>query len=461
MWPAFRHDDPARGVRVLRLIPFACLLIALGGRVATTVPGALPVQRVILISVDTLRADRLGAYGYPLPTSPVLDRFAAEGTRFATCIAAAPWTLPSHLSMLTGLYPARHGAVHLRRPLRTGVRLVSEELQGRGFRTAAIVASDLVLPNERCRRGFDHYQELPWRNDGTAPGPTVLNTGAQITTEATTWLEGLAPDDPFFLFLHYYDVHSDYAPEPRFQALLGAGPDLEPGSSTFLIDRREEGPVAPPEHVQMQRLYDAEIRQLDEHLGRLFDALQRLGLWSRTLILVTSDHGEEFQEHGRLLHGRAVYEETMHVPLLMRGPGVPQGRVITELTSHVDLTPTILAATRTGIIEQLDGVSLLPLLAGTDLGRPDFVVGGATQFGRVRMVRTARFKFIDHRDQADELYDLALDPGERTNIIAHEPTRHARMADRLAGSGNRSLNNPVGQLSITDRERLRALGYLD
>jgi hypothetical protein len=165
----------------------------------------------------------------------VLDRFAVEGTRFATCIAAAPWTPPSHVSMLTGLYPAHHGIRNVGYPLQPGVRLLSERLRERGFRTAAIVASDIVLPDARCRAGFEHYQEIPWRRARPTPGPEVLNTGADVTAAATAWLEGLASDDPFFLFLHYYDVHSDYAPEPRVGALLGASPNLEPGSTSFLV----------------------------------------------------------------------------------------------------------------------------------------------------------------------------------------------------------------------------------
>ncbi len=461
MWLGARHFDQARHLRVHLLLPAACLLLALGGRLATPVSGPLPVRRVILVSVDTLRADRLGAYGYPRPTSPILDRFASEGTRFATCIAASPWTLPSHISMLTGLYPTHHGALHVRQPLRTGVRLVSEELAGHGFRTAAIVASDLVLPNEGSRRGFEHYQEFPWRDLAATSGPSILNTGAEVTAAATTWLEHLTADDSFFLFLHYYDVHSDYSPEPRFRTLLGADADLEPGSSTFLIAHRDDGALTAKERLQTQRLYDAEIRQLDAHLGTLFGALRELGLESRTLVVVTSDHGEEFREHGRLLHGRALYEESMHVPLIMRGPGVPRGHVVTQLTSHVDITPTILAATGTGLADQLDGSSLLRSLTAFDDERPDFVVGGATHRGDVRMVRTARFKLIDRRVGNDELYDLELDPGERTNIIAHQPSRHAGLARRFARSGGQLSNDPVGQLSTTDRERLRALGYLD
>lgn len=459
MWLDLRHDDQARGLRMDRLLPVACVILALAGCLAATTPEAAPVRRVILISIDTLRADRLGAYGYPRPTSPVLDRFASDGTRFATCIAASPWTLPSHISMLTGLYPARHGAIHVRRPLRTGVPMLSDVLRDQGFRTAAIVASDLVLPDDRCRRSFEHYHEIDWR--GSAPGPWILNTGAEITTEATTWLETLESEDPFFLFLHYYDVHSDYLAEPRFRTLLGAADDLEPGSSPFLTKNRKDGSVTETQRQQAERLYDAEIRQLDTRLGTLFDTLRRLDLWNRTLIIVTSDHGEEFQEHGRLLHGRALYEESMHVPLLMRGPGIPQGRVITGLTSHVDITPTILAATGATFDTPVDGSSLLPALAGVDTDRPEFVVSEAAHGGKVRMIRTARFKLIDHRDRADELFDLQHDPEERINIIERERERHAVLARQLASTGRDLPQNPAGRLTTTDRERLRVLGYVD
>ena len=227
-------------------MPRASLLIllasvALSGACRTPVESGAgsPVSRVVLISIDTLRADRLGSYGYTRPTSPVLDALAREGMRFARCTATSPWTSPSHMSMLTGLYPSRHGIRGHSNALRAGVETLAQQLQTRGFHTAAIVASDLVLPCEACKAAFEYYRDFEWQKTPDAAGPSILNRAADVNKAAVAWLRDLPPAAPFFLFLHYYDVHADYAPEPRFARLLGADSDLTPGTAAFLVSARD------------------------------------------------------------------------------------------------------------------------------------------------------------------------------------------------------------------------------
>jgi arylsulfatase A-like enzyme len=424
--------------------------------------GALPARRVVLVSIDTLRPDHLGAYGAARATSPTLDELAADGARFAKCVAPAPWTPPSHVSMLTGLYPSRTGVRSVGDELRPGVHTLAATLRERGFQTAAVIASDLVLPCARCREEFESVTEIPWRGDGSPDSPVIVDSGDAVTNAAERWLAARRPDDRFFLFVHYYDVHSDYRPRPDMARRFGADPaDLEPGDNRWLIDKRDHGDVSPAALAQMQRLYDGEIRQLDDVLRNFFAYLRAHGLWEGTLIVVTADHGEEFLEHGGLLHGRTLYEELVRVPLILRGPGVPRGRVVPHVVSTVDVVPTILAAVGAPPPDGLDGRSLLPLLAGDDRRWADRAASEADQTHRKRMVRVGPLKLIHDDETGDELYDLRDDPGERRNVAAERPREvadlAATMASTLAGAA------PAGAPRLDDatRERLRALGYLN
>ncbi|HEY2387158.1 MAG TPA: sulfatase [Candidatus Binatia bacterium] len=451
----------------LRLASVAAALLVgaallCGAALRADVTGVLPARRVVLVSIDTLRPDHLGAYGAPRATSPTLDALAAEGTRFTTCVAPAPWTPPSHVSMLTGLYPSRTGVRGVRDELRPGVHTLAAMLRARGFLTAAVIASDLVLPCARCREDFESVTEIPWRGDGSPSSPVIVDSGVEVTRAAERWLATRAPADRFLLFVHYYDVHSDYRPRPEMARRFGADPgNLEPGDNRWLIDNREHGAVSPAALTQMQRLYDGEIRQLDDVLRGLFAYLRARGLWEGTLVVVTADHGEEFLEHGGLLHGRTLYEELVRVPLILRGPGVPRGRVVRHVASLVDVVPTILAAVGVPPPDALDGRSLLPLVAGDDVRWADRAASEADQTRRKRMVRVGPLKLIRDEAGGDELYDLRDDPGERRNLAAERPREVAElaaaMASMLAGAA------PAAPPTLDDdtRARLRALGYLD
>jgi arylsulfatase A-like enzyme len=433
-----------------------------GSALRPSTTGDPPARRVVLISIDTLRADRLGAYGAARPTSPTLDALARGGARFASCVAAAPWTPPSHVAMLTGLYPSRNGVQAVTDQLRPGVATLAGEMRAHGFATAAVIASDLVIPCTRCRQDFDSVTEIPSRGDQVNGGPVVVDSGEDVTNAALDWLRMHGARDRFLLFLHYYDVHSDYRPRPAIALRFGADPhNLEPGNNRFLIDNRMNADLPRPAIEQMRRLYDGEIRQLDEVLRGLFDFLQAHGLWEGTLIVVTADHGEEFLEHGGLLHGRTLYEELLHVPLILSGPGIPRGRVVPNVVSLVDLAPTILEAVGVPAGSTLDGHSLMPLLAGDDRSWQNRAASEADQEHRKRMLRAGNLKLIEDRSSGAELYDLASDPGERHNVAADRPAVVADLA--LAFQRMLPASAPHGPEILSDeaRQRLRALGYLD
>lgn len=304
-----------RGLRVL----LACAALLGAPACQRSADGPTPPRsNLILVSVDTLRPDHLGAYGYDRPTSPELDAFAAAGAVFEQAVSTALWTLPSHASMLTGRYPANHGLRGLGSRPEDGVPTLAEALRAAGYRTVAFVNSTYFAERYGMRRGFDAFEYV--KEDKSQVRPSL------VTLNAANWLAAV-DDEPFFLFLHVYDVHSDYRALPRFSRMF-----LRPyegrfdGSTEQLIDVQDEGArIGPADIRRLIDLYDAGIRQTDMVLGQLFDLLDELELADHTLVIVTSDHGEEFFERGSVLHGSGMYDELFRVPLLVRGPGVPPG----------------------------------------------------------------------------------------------------------------------------------------
>ena len=460
---------------------------------------------VLLLSIDTLRADHLGLYGYERFTSPVLDMLALEGVVFEDASATSPWTLPSHASMLTGLYPRRSGVLSMKTSLPQEVPTLAKHLGDAGFDTAAVVNSTWLKKDDyELTRDFDHYlfvQDVP---DRRAPNTWV-------TDQALTWLEELS-GRPLFLFVHYYDVHSDYVSEPGFEKLFvgdydgvvdGSGWQLtranleddylemchtrfDPkkcrfGSETdpWVVDETVEKLELDEADVRhLIDLYDAGIRQLDTELSRLFSGMRDAGVMEETLLVVTSDHGEEFMDHGRLDHFLPMWQEILRVPLILRGPGLPRGVRVTAPVSHVDLAPTILA--RVGVAEDVsfDGLDLAPLWSGGSdapfRGRflygegsggltYDLVVRGF--FPVYRSVRRGPHKLVyESKNDRYALYDLEADPDERADVKSAEPEIARALIEEMREryrdfTPEPSEENRV-ELDDEDRERLRALGYL-
>jgi arylsulfatase A-like enzyme len=414
--------------RSLRLLPSAGLLFVLG------CGPTVEIERVVLITLDTLRADHVGCYGAERAHTPTIDGIAEKGVRFATAISPAPVTLPAHSSLFTGLDPPRHGVRHngiFRLP--DDVPTLAERFRDAGFATAAAVGAVVLDRQHGLDRGFDHYDDSMSGRTATRSAGYAERTADQVVDSVLSWLEASAPER-FFLWVHLYDPHADYSPPAGFQAAF-------PGSP-----------------------YAGEIAFADFELGRLLEALrQRFGDDS-TLIVVTSDHGESFGQHGELSHSLTIYDATQRVPLVMAGPGLPAGLVVEEPVGLVDVAPTLLSLAHLPPLPETSGTDLRPIIDGEKA--PDRVQYVETlvpqlDFGWSPLlgVRSPGFKYV--RAPRSELYDLTLDPNETHDLAGERPDLVAELDalldDRLARARE---SVPLVTPDDDHRELLQALGYV-
>jgi len=391
---------------------------------------------VVLVTIDTLRADHVGAYGAKQAHTATFDTVAAAGVRFENAIAPTPLTLPSHASLLTAWDPPGHGVRHnATYRLGDGIPTLAERLRAAGFATAAFVGAVVLDARYGLDRGFDVYDD---QMEGRRSGQVgfVERPADQVADAALQWLEG-APDR-FFLWVHFYDPHAAYAPPPGF-------------ASAFV-----------------SRLYAGEIAFADAQLGRLLGEIDRRWPDGRTLVALTSDHGESLGEHGEETHSYSLYDATQRVPLVLRGPGLPAGRVVPALVRLVDVAPTLLAAAGADPLPDVDGRDLRPLIDGQETAdRVAYVETLATRldyaWSPLLGLRDARFKYI--RAPRPELYDLSADPSELHNVADTQPETAARLdallAERLAAA--RGPEPAAGERVAIDpdqRRRLQSLGYV-
>lgn len=418
-----------------------------------------PAERpanVLLISLDTLRADHLGTYGYDRPTAPRLDEVARGGAVFTQAIATANWTLPTHASILTGLLPPKHRVETANNRLNDARATLGDELAARGYRTAGFFSNPFLDARYGFARGFTDWvqprdfvfekagEQAGSRSGYRPPQPFVRTedyfvdqTSPQVLDMALEFLDGQAAlDDPFCLFLHFNDVHSDYIPPaPYDRTYTGdyAGAlDVEgyPHSTSV------HAGMAPEDLAYVEALYDGEISWVDEHLGRLFDTLETLDLADDTLVVVTADHGEGFFERGHKEHHYGVYRELVHVPLIVRFPGrVAPGTRVDELASQVDIAPTILGLLGVeGALPEADGVDWSGVLAG-DGAAPEreHVVSRGVLYPEkgdeasiVWSVRTDEHTMHGRRKKSAkgtkfEIFDRAADPLELSPLAGDDP----------------------------------------
>ncbi len=467
--PALRRlAEPAPG-SLGKLMALVSIAVAIGCQspnppVAQNTP---PVARnLVLISIDTLRADHLGCYGYPLPTSPALDRLAEEGVLWERALANSPWTLPSHASILTGLFPRSHGVISSSATLPEQIPTLASVLAAAGFQTLGLVNSPQLLSRHGLDRGFTTFKYFPAREEGRR-----IRSAHHQVDQAITWLA--ASEQPFFLFLHNYDVHSAYDPSPEFANIFArpfAG-QMQATTAELIAVRQGKTTLSAAALKHVIDLYDGGIREVDSALSRLFGFFESSGLAANTVIILTSDHGEELLDHGGVLHGRTMYRELLHVPLIMRGPGVAAGRRVDRLAQPSDILPTALAMLGIAAPQKRDGQSLIAAtrdqaerilgerwaFAEADHNRPE---GDNT----LAMVQNERFKLIlDLSSDRTELFDHQRDPDERSDLARFEPdtVRHLRSRlDQYLAHGQRQTAE-ASPLSERDREELRALGYLN
>ena len=394
------------------------------------------IRTIVLITVDTLRADRVGAYGWTAARTPAMDALAARGVRFTRAFASAPITLPSHASLLTGLYPPGHGSRHNGMRISETPATLASALRDQGWATGAFVAAFPLDRRFGLDRGFDRYGDrMPRGTDGR-----LLNErpGNQVVDEALEWTRTFG-DRPLFLWVHLFDPHAPYEPDPS---------------------RGTAGKSEPP-----SVRYDDEVARADREIGRLLSGLGERD--ASALVIVAGDHGEAFGEHGEIAHSVFLYDTTLRVPLIVAGPGisaVPAG--LAADVSLVDVFPTILDAV--GLLKRdVDGVSLLPLLRGEVLAPRELYAetfAPLFDFGwsSLRSVRSGSWKFI--AAPSPELYDLSSDPGEQRDLRAREDARARDLAARVAKySGPEpppAAAKPGPPIDAESRRRLGALGYV-
>lgn len=440
------------------------------------------LKRAILIVIDTLRADALSCYGAPEGTTPNIDRLAGDGVLFTKAISCAPWTLPAMVSMLTGLDPGAHQAVKYRSLMPAEVPTLAERLSAGGYRTAALVANGMLSPLMGIGRGFGQYTVASRRMAQGSLGSGIIDRFfpqryRHISTEELTdmtihWLEENKGDD-FFLWVHYLDPHLPYSPPTRltdnklYQKEIGY-------SLTMRSRRKLPADLASTEAKRswIRELYRGEVRLVDENIGRLLRRLQELGLYEGCLIILTSDHGEEFWDHGDFEHGHTLYNELLRVPLIVKLPadmlkGVAPGTVVEKVVSTAALTPTILELC--GIdydSEHLSFPSLVPVMAGRSHQSQEPYSTGMLWSGQMESVVAGGAKLIYHQTNgAIEIYDLSTDPGERKPLsdpdllssLKDELSRRRKKAQALRGFYGVKARESSEKETI---KRLRALGYL-
>ena len=419
-------------------------------------------RSVILLSLDTLRAQELGAYGYTRDTSPTIDhRLVAAGTMVRDTITPFPFTPPGHMSMLTGVEPCVHGVTDISGALAPGFATIAERFREAGYETAAFTEDAYLVAGAGFDRGFDTYAE------NRAPESVTPGFAGETYAAAGAWLEAHA-GEPFFLFVHTYQVHEPYTPPEKYRSLYPAYRRHLRQWLTGTVD----------ENAENQANYDREIRYLDDVIGGLLDRIDRLGLWPRLLLVTTADHGEAFGEHFWTGHGFDLHDEALRVPLIFNAPGlIPAGkRVESPPVSLIDVTPTILDLVGLPPANLGFGRSIQKLLNGWGneyVAQPIF--DSATT--PVESVRTQDYKYMVNRFRDLKfLYDLRRDPGEFVERSAQEPVRvaeaerllaehrtsceHARQAVAASAEQTlRDITSPWFVNRVEIEQKLRSLGY--
>jgi choline-sulfatase len=408
------------------LLALAILAAACRGAV-----GPYPDASVVLVSIDTLRADRLAPYGYAAAKTPRLAALAADGVLFENVYSHCPLTLPAHASLLTGLLPPRHGVRdNVGFALDPRHATLAARFAAAGLRTGGAVSAWVLRPETGIARGFGFYDAVAETKDAVVSPGRVQRDGAAAVEALGRWIEDQR-GARFFAFLHLYEPHSPYAPPERYRSL------------------------AQP--------YDGEVAYADELVGRFLDRLESLKLLDRTIVAVTADHGEGLFDHGEEEHGVFLYREALHVPLFLRLPGRARaGRRVSAVVAQVDVPATLLDLAGLDAAG-LDGVSLRGAMAGAALAeRPVYseTFYPRYHFGWSELLAVTERRYRYVRAPRPELFDRQADPGERLNLAADRPQAAAALDAWLkaaVGAGTAAIPEPV---AAETAEKLRALGYV-
>ncbi|HZP48179.1 MAG TPA: sulfatase-like hydrolase/transferase [Vicinamibacterales bacterium] len=417
----------------------ALIVLAASARAQTTSPN------VLLITIDTVRADHVGAYGAATGATPAIDRLAREGVRFADATSQAPLTGPAHTAILTGQYPARLGVRdNASTPIPNGTSTLATVLKGRGYRTGGFVGAFILGPEYGFAQGFDTF-DATFAKFTAGMKLQAQRRAGEVTAAALKWLDletppptaGRAPRTPWFAWVHYYDAHSPYDPPAPFKTRFARTP------------------------------YDGEIAYVDSNVAKLIAALEQSGQLDRTLVAVVADHGEGLGDHGEQEHGLFLYESVLHVPWIMRLPGrASAGAVVRTQVRAIDVMPTIAAAVGAAAV-RTDGQNVLPFVAGPAPRDPAPSYAETLypkwHFGwsELKSVRVGDWKYIDA--PKPELYDMRGDAGERKNAIdARGPLAGGLSAalTKIAGTFGAAATADAPQPDPETLARLRSLGYV-
>ena len=423
---------------------------------------------VLVFSVDTLRADHLSCYGYARGTSPRIDALAREGVVFERIVAPAPWTLPSYGSLFTGCSPAVHRAgVNADKEgrfgtdedaskkelevMRSDLPTLAERLSAAGWATAGFQANSFLRAKNGLARGFDRWTFYQYR----------CEFGIDL---ALAWIEGRR-NRPWLCFVHAMDVHQPYSPPPPYDTMFAERSYTEiEGYPPKIEDLRAKAPTDAMRKALLDQ-YDGSIASMDAQLGRMLDRLKELGELDRTLVVIHSDHGEEFWEHGGYEHGHTEHEELLHVPLVLRMPGrLPAGARVATRARGIDVMPTVLALVGLETPKETEGRSLIPLVEGKSEA-PRECISEATLHGprEIKALTAGAERLAMRGIPPGVLFDLGPDPGERTDLRSERTARAKEMEERLLRRHEILARSTVRagtmQLTEEDKKRLAEMGY--
>ena len=433
---------------------------------------------IVLVSIDSLRYDHLGCYGYAKPTSPTIDRLAREGVRCEAAVSTTSWTLPAHAAMFTGLFDSAHGLVDNGSKLADGQRTLAEVLHDAGYQTVGFFGGPYLHPAFGLAQGFERYtscmsaavDEANVQEQSSDSRSQMFRdiTGPRTLDEVKHWLPAI-DRRPLFLFVHLFDVHYDYNPPQEYVDMFD--PDYAGHLDAHDLPHNAaiNAHMPPRELEHLTALYDGEIRFTDHVLGEIFDALATTGRLEHALVIVTADHGEEFFEHGGKGHQRSLFDEVVRVPLIVHWPGhFEAGRVVREQVRLVDLMPTLLSIAGVAERPPMQGRDIGALLRGEQLAPAPALCELLVDRGEIRALRTDASKVIRYKDgKLVFAFDLVRDPHEEetlapdSSVVREELGELGRVLDEIA----RFKKNAGPRIEAIDPgsdigRKLRALGYL-
>jgi arylsulfatase A-like enzyme len=415
---------------------------------------------VLLISLDDCRADSLSCYGYHRKTSPFIDEVSASGIRFVNAFVNTHGTFPSHTTMLSSQYQESHKVFYYNNEdhILTNTVMIQEILKAYGYVTLGVADGGWMDNCFGFSRGFFEYNSIKGN---------ILSRTQELIKLTCKYI---STKKPIFAFLHTYEIHAPYLPPKRYKKIFGEyKSDFIPSSENLVKIKNTKKDLSKNDLEFIKVMYDAGIRYTDDTLRKLFVELKKIGFFENYLLIITSDHGEEFGEHGGVLHPGKLYDELIHIPLIISGTNIPKGVVDQRMVSTVDIVPTILDYLDIEIYTPAAGHSLLD--QPTDRNEGDAIV--FSQLGReLYSVRTPRWKCIETvRSRLVELYDLKIDPGEKHNIASQKPALVANFIKRIRDwkegcyqfLGKQDLaekKSPKNGFKKEQIEQLKTLGYI-